>query len=161
MKKLLLLSALFIFACSSDEGNNYNNNNNDDDDTAQLFLEKYDGVMWGEHDNDSSGAYWITFNSTGVTAWDRYDGLENCDVFTAVWGEADSEGDISTIQEETEDSLVVAVTCENDCEGFEDYTLTINVSANGNTMTLVDSDYPDETETFFRDNNVTTPPDGC
>ena len=41
-------------------------------------------------------------------------------------------------QMKTEDSLVVAVTCENDCEGFEDYTLTINVSANGNTMTLVE-----------------------
>jgi hypothetical protein len=61
----------------------------------------------------------------------------------------------------SDDSLVAGVTCENDCDGFEDYTLTINVSANGNTMTLVDSDHPDETETFFRDNNVTTPPDGC
>ena len=31
MKKLLLLSALFIFACSSDDSNNNNDNNNSDD----------------------------------------------------------------------------------------------------------------------------------
>ena len=44
MKKLLLLSALLIFACSSDEGNDdYDNNNSN-----QTFLEKYrDGVVRG------------------------------------------------------------------------------------------------------------------
>lgn len=40
MKKLILLSALFIFASSCDEGNNDNNNSN------QTFLERYDGVVW-------------------------------------------------------------------------------------------------------------------
>ena len=31
MKKLILLSALFIFACSSDDSNNNDNNSNNDD----------------------------------------------------------------------------------------------------------------------------------
>ena len=37
MKKLLLLSALLIFACSSDDSN---------DNSNQTFLERYDGVWW-------------------------------------------------------------------------------------------------------------------
>ena len=41
MKKLLLLSALLIFACSSDDGND-----NGDDNSNQTFLEKYDGIIW-------------------------------------------------------------------------------------------------------------------
>jgi len=40
MKKLLLLSALFVFACSSDDGSN------SDDNSAETFLEKYDGIIW-------------------------------------------------------------------------------------------------------------------
>ena len=38
MKKLLLLSALFIFSCSD----------NSDDNSNQTFLERYDGVVWDE-----------------------------------------------------------------------------------------------------------------
>jgi len=40
MKKLLLLSALFIFTCSSDDSSDTNNNSN------QTFLERFDGVFW-------------------------------------------------------------------------------------------------------------------
>jgi len=42
MKKLLLLSALLIFACSSVDSN---------DNSNQTFFEKYDGVVW-ELDNE-------------------------------------------------------------------------------------------------------------
>ena len=38
MKKLILLSALFIFAYSSDDSFN--------DDSNQTFLERFDGVVW-------------------------------------------------------------------------------------------------------------------
>ncbi len=38
MKKLLLLSALLIFACSGDDSNDNNSN--------QTFLERFDGVVW-------------------------------------------------------------------------------------------------------------------
>ena len=40
MKKLILLSALLIFACSSDDSSDTNDSSN------QTFLERYDGVVW-------------------------------------------------------------------------------------------------------------------
>ena len=39
MKKLLLLSALFIFSCSDDSSDTNDNSN-------QTFLERFDGVVW-------------------------------------------------------------------------------------------------------------------
>ena len=45
MKKLLLISALFILACSSDDSNENSNG---------TFLERFDGVVWeGALDNNS------------------------------------------------------------------------------------------------------------
>ena len=44
MKKLLLLSVLFILACSSDDSSDTNDNSN------QTFLERYDGVVWEDND---------------------------------------------------------------------------------------------------------------
>jgi hypothetical protein len=57
MKKLLLLSALFIFACSSDDSSNDNN--------AETFLERYDGVVWEfVQDDDEIGDFdWIMFTN--------------------------------------------------------------------------------------------------
>jgi hypothetical protein len=37
MKRILILSALLIFACSSDDSN---------DNSNQTFLERFDGVVW-------------------------------------------------------------------------------------------------------------------
>lgn len=45
MKKLLLLSALFIFACSSDDSNDNSNG---------TFLERFDGVVWEGALNNNS-----------------------------------------------------------------------------------------------------------
>ena len=42
MKKLLLLSAILIFACSSDDSN---------DNSNQTFLERFDGVVWEGQEN--------------------------------------------------------------------------------------------------------------
>ena len=47
MKKLLLLSALLIFACSSDDSSDTNDNSN------QTFLERFDGVVWQSDDEDT------------------------------------------------------------------------------------------------------------
>ena len=48
MRKIFFLSALFILSCSSDDDSNS---------TAQLFLEKYDGVVWNEDIYDSDPDY--------------------------------------------------------------------------------------------------------
>jgi len=67
MKKLLLLSALLIFACSSDEGNDdYDNNSN------QTFLERYDGVVWEnpffisnpQNEEDLYSSQYLTLNNS-------------------------------------------------------------------------------------------------
>jgi len=54
MKKLLLLSALLIFACSSDDSN---------DNSNQTFLERFDGVVWQTDDSDDDGTLTIIDNS--------------------------------------------------------------------------------------------------
>ena len=41
MKKLLLLSAILVFACSSEDSSN-----DEDDNSNQTFLERYDGIFW-------------------------------------------------------------------------------------------------------------------
>ena len=67
MKKLILLSALLIFACSSDEGNDdYDNNSN------QTFLERYDGVVWEnpffisnpQNEEDLYSSQYLTLNNS-------------------------------------------------------------------------------------------------
>ena len=61
MRKLLLLSALLVFACSSDDSN--------DNSSSELFRELYQGTSW--YDEDSGGLYafspsrLLTFETTG------------------------------------------------------------------------------------------------
>ena len=40
MKRILILTAILVFACSSDDGSDTNDNSN------QTFLERFDGVVW-------------------------------------------------------------------------------------------------------------------
>ena len=152
---------LLIFACGSDSDSNNN------DDTTQLFLEKYDGVMWSE-DNDDGDEDFVTFSPNGASAgWAYSDGTYIYCNNICVWGEADEYGSISTIQEETENSLVIYVDCFDpsngialsgtDCEGDEYYTLTINVSADGNTMTSDHSYISESPREWVRDNDLTAP----
>ncbi|MFL2625634.1 MAG: hypothetical protein ACJ0PS_00430 [Flavobacteriaceae bacterium] len=67
MKKILLLSALSIFACSSDDSNNSNDNNVNDPivGTWETYLfEEYLGN--GEWESNSGINCCITFNSDGT-----------------------------------------------------------------------------------------------
>ena len=47
MKRILILTALLIFACSSDDSSDTNDNSN------QTFLERFDGVVWQSDDEDT------------------------------------------------------------------------------------------------------------
>ena len=48
MKRILILTAILVFACSSDDSSYTNDNSN------QTFLERFDGVVWeGALDNNS------------------------------------------------------------------------------------------------------------
>ena len=62
MKKLLLLSALLIFACSSDDSSNDNSN--------QTFLERYDGVVW--EDNELSEIWYVRTNNDITNLFTSY-----------------------------------------------------------------------------------------
>jgi hypothetical protein len=64
MKKLLLLSALFIIACSSDDGSDTNDNSN------QTFLERFDGVVW--EDNELSEIRYTRINNDTTNFFTRY-----------------------------------------------------------------------------------------
>ena len=90
MKKLLLLSALLIFACSSDEGNDdYDNNNSN-----QTFLEKYDGVVWINdlydplfpENEDVDPVYYIFSNQNIFLDAGWYDPELECASMDPEWG---------------------------------------------------------------------------
>ena len=63
MKKLLLLSALFIFTCSDSSDTNDNNSN-------QTFLERFDGVVW--EDNELSEIRYTRINNDTTNFFTRY-----------------------------------------------------------------------------------------
>ena len=64
MKKLLLLSALFIFACSSDDSSDTS------DSTNQTFLERFDGVVW--ENNELSEIRYTRTNNDTTNFYTRY-----------------------------------------------------------------------------------------
>ena len=76
MKKLLLLSALLIFACSSDDSSDTNDSSN------QTFLERFDGVVWQSEatevdafliiDNDNYSTKWVINGDCLVWYFDVY-----------------------------------------------------------------------------------------
>ncbi len=47
MKRILILTAILVFACSSDDSSDANDNSN------QTFLERFDGVVWQSDDEDT------------------------------------------------------------------------------------------------------------
>ena len=72
MKRILILSAIIVFACSSDSSSDTNDNN---DNTNQTFLERYDGVVWGgtiESVNDVR----VQFINSPMS-WVYYEEVEN------------------------------------------------------------------------------------
>ena len=123
MKKLTyLLLVLIIVACSSNDDNN------------QLFLEKYDNVVWKNPLLENTPDYKLAFDYNtksmireggGCT----YSGLE-CDCF-------DSSGNtiIDSIEEETENSLTIKKTRSSTNGGLYSFIVVFSVSESGNTLT--------------------------
>jgi len=64
MKKLLLLSAILIFACSSDDSSDTNDSSN------QTFLERFDGVVW--ENNELSEIRYTRINNDTTNFVTRY-----------------------------------------------------------------------------------------
>ena len=141
MKKLLLLSALLIFACSSDDSSNNINSGS--------FLADYNGVIWLEDGTVDYDHWWI-FTPNGSSNAERQ-GAEVCDYVFEEWGVSYDDFSID-IDENSSDRLVVTVmeTEDNGDEYF--YSITFTVSNDGNTLTATYSDDPGYSETYSRSN---------
>ena len=143
MKKLLLLSALFIFACSSDDSNDNSNG---------TFLETYSGVVWKEAGSTQADFEWwhIYTNETFVYC-ERFE--PDCDCGTTNWDETDEDGRSYVISENTSDRLVIISTEFDEQEtGLEQVVITINATNGGNNLELVYSDDPNFIEYYERVN---------
>lgn len=131
MRKLIALSVLIFFACSS---------NDDSNSTAQLFLEKYEGVVWNEdlYDSNPDYSYKIVFTKTPptVTFNDTYMNDVDCYVVPIGSYYTDENGTITTsVVESTEDTIVLDF--EEDYLGEIDlYRTTFYVQNNGNSMVV-------------------------
>ena len=137
MKKLLLLSALLIFACGSDDDNN------------ETFLEKYNGVVW-DIEADGGGAEYILIAFTnqpqgliGLGGYDINDMTDEC--HEVVFGvpyestiEASTVTNLVTIIENSENRLEYLFT--DDAEGEFDrafeYSALYEVSEDGNDINV-------------------------
>ena len=127
MKKLTyLFLALIIVACSSD------------DSSEQLFLEKYDGVVW-EYFEDDGEADWekIAFinNSKALTIYT--DGI--CFTFNLEGTTETPDGTLTlSIEEETENSLTIFGQYQLYPE--DNGLLIFTVTSDGSTYTLTKGD---------------------
>jgi hypothetical protein len=130
MKKLLLLLALLIFACSSDD---------DNDNSNQTFLERYDGVIW--KDAQDNEGYYIDFNPIGFNECDfegdiYYGGSTN-------WGEINGvDGDewVFSVVENSTERLVIEYTETNDFGQTYSYLAEIDAINNGDRIEVERSD---------------------
>ena len=124
MKKLIyLFLALIIVACSSD----------DSSDSNQLFLEKYDSVVfeaeWATSDNTAKIAF---VNGTNFTFYSYSYGLEDCETrpLEGTFDEGDGLTFITSIQGETENSLSINFEYfyegELESAGVDVYTVTFD-----------------------------------
>ena len=149
MKKLLLLSALLIFACSSDSSDS-----DDNDLMEETFLEKYDGVVW-ESDE------WASINDTGVWRYiifnDASDFLtivtdDNIIECVNIYEFSNEEGYIS-ISANSENNFVFN-SAEIDLETEDVDTITITAINNGNNIEWLSTIYG---LTSFTRTNISTP----
>ena len=114
MKKLLLLSALFIFACSSDDSN---------DNSNQTFLERYADIVW--QSEGSEELIRLSFNLNGFTR-----NSEDCLVY--VWNEENpNNGQTWNLLENNHDNIVI----NKEESGTIDFTSIITISEDENTLT--------------------------
>ena len=152
MRKLIALSVLIFFACSS---------NDDSNSTAQLFLEKYDGVVWNEdlYNSNPDYSYNIVFTKTPptVTFNETYMNDMNCYVVPIGSSYTDENGTITTsVVESTEDTIVLDF--EEDYLGEIDlYRTTFYVQNNGNSMVVEISEGDEPATEYYSKTNLNNP----
>ena len=151
MKKLLLLSALLIFACSSDSSDS-----DDNDLMEETFLEKYDGVVWESDEwasiNDTGVWRYIIFNdASGFLTIVTDDNIIEC---VNIYEFSNEEGYIS-ISANSENNFVFNW-AEIDSETEDVDTITTTAINNGNNIEWLSTIYG---LTSFTRTNISTPCD--
>ncbi|MDC0380935.1 hypothetical protein OAM52_04615 [Flavobacteriaceae bacterium] len=140
MKKLLLLSALFVFACSGD---------NSSDSSNQTFFEKYDGVVWQEETLEDYLSRIQINNGNTITRKSYFveDGDVYCDISTLLGSNFIEVNENSfSWNEQAEYNGVI-----------ETWITTVTATNNGNNLIIEYSDDPDYPEYYSR----TTLTDPC
>lgn len=152
MRKIFFLSALFMLSCSGDDDSNS---------TAQLFLEKYDGVVWNEdiYDSDPDYSYKIVFTKTppAVTFNETYMNDMDCYVVPIGSSYTDENGTITTsVVESTEDTIVLDFEEDYFGESYS-YRSTISVQNNGNSMVVETSEDGESYTEYYSRTNLNNP----
>lgn len=152
MRKIFFLSALFMLSCSGDDDSNS---------TAQLFLEKYDGVVWNEdiYDSDPDYSYKIVFTKTPPTVTFNETYMNDVDCYVVPIGSSytDENGTITTsVVESTEDTIVLDF--EEDYQGdIYLYRSTISVQNNENSMVVETSEDGESYMEYYSRTNLNNP----
>lgn len=152
MRKIFFLSALFILSCSGDDDSNS---------TAQLFLEKYDGVVWNEdiYDSDPDYSYKIVFTKTPPTVTFNETYMNDVDCYVVPIGSSytDENGTITTsVVESTENTIVLDF--EEDYQGdIYLYRSTISVQNNENSMVVETSEDGESYTEYYSRTNLNNP----
>ena len=140
MKKLIyLFLGLLIAACSSD----------DSSDDNQLFLEKYDSVVW-ERIDDEIDTERVAFVNSSKTLATFYDA---CFIYDLEGSTETPDGDTLTIsiQDETENSISLLV--QSTLFPEDNGLFTFTVTSDGSTYTLtqrIDGGIEGDEETYTR-----------
>ena len=124
-KGIYLFLGLLIVACSDDSS-----------DGNQLFLEKYDSVVWEQLPLDNE-SYRIAFINSSNSLTEYYSSFgEDMEEMCAITPLEGTDGIFTTsIQEETENSLSILYQFEYD-EVVESFLWVFTVTSDGSTYTL-------------------------
>lgn len=143
---IIILFALFLVAC---------NNDGNDSSSQSLFLEKYDGVVWEQTDNDPDPLYRFGFVFySNPQSWGIYEFYNNDgDCVVKTFGTEYQDGTIATVNSSTEDELVLEVTGWTDYDDgivLDTYLLSITAVNNGENLVVEYSNDPTGDEFFER-----------
>ena len=129
----------------------FTNNDDINNNSNKTFLERYDGVVWEETNNDANYRFGrIFFNSPqSTTTYEEYNSIVDCSL--NIFGVTDEYGVLINVISQQEDNLVLEIT--EDIDGTtETYTTTITVSNGGENLTIERSNEPNGTEFYNRIN---------
>ena len=139
MKRILILTAILVFACSSDDSSDTNDSSN------QTFLERYDGVVWQSDDEDT-----LTIIDNDNYSWKNvFNG--DCRVFYfGVFNENYGFGYNIIVNEYN-----LLVLDRFDVDNNVISRSTVIPSEDGNLLTETVEDYSDNTEDIIYANRTT------